>query len=86
MTYEIHEPSEIDVEQQLAPESDVAHLAKHLTDGDLLDVADFRHDGTPNNAAARELQRRWKERARASSFPVVRNDRLAFEPQKETCA
>lgn len=60
-----------------------ARLAEHLTDGQLLEAASFGDDGSPRNAPARELQRRWNERAHNGYSPTVLGARLTFQP-KET--
>jgi hypothetical protein len=69
---------------QLDPLSDVANLAKDLTDGELLQAADFDMYGNGLNAAARELVRRWETRARFGA-PAVIDGRLTFTDHKETC-
>lgn len=86
------EPSELDIETQIEsdePLPPIALLAQQLSDGDLLQVADFNDDGSARNVAARELYRRWRERARQGwpvleAMPAIVGGRLVFQPQQET--
>lgn len=84
------EPSELDIETQIEGDKEISpigRLARQLSDGDLLEVADFHDDGTARNFAARELYRRWQDRARKGwpildALPAIAGGRLVFQQQQ----